>query len=164
MACGWANIMATKPFFVPQKEIDLIDSMNEELIDEIVGQAIDIYKVSMDETNVNIYGEAEDGIKRFEAGYRVNCLIQFNEPVADLEEFGTDINSSIETYFLKTSLSGSGFYPEVGDIIDWNEFYWEMDSVTEPQLVVGHPEYSFQVKSTAHRARLSGLPFEERKM
>ena len=88
----------------------------------------------------------------------------FNEPVADLEEFGTDINSSMEAYFLKTSLSGSGFYPEVGDIVDWNEFYWEMDSVTEPQLVVGHPEYSFQVKTTAHRTRLSGLPFEERKM
>ena len=88
--------MATKPFFVPKKELDLIDSMNEELIDEIVGQAIDIYKVSMDETNVNIYGEAEDGIKRFEAGYRVNCLIQFNEPVADLEEFGKDITIKTE--------------------------------------------------------------------
>ena len=39
--------MATKPFFVPQKEIDLIDSMNEELIDEIVGQFVDIYKLSI---------------------------------------------------------------------------------------------------------------------
>ena len=26
--------MANKPFFVPQKEINLIDSMNEELIDD----------------------------------------------------------------------------------------------------------------------------------
>ena len=32
--------MANKPFFVPQKEINLIDSMNEELIDEIVGQTL----------------------------------------------------------------------------------------------------------------------------
>ena len=29
----------TSPFFIPQKEINLIDSMNEELIDEIVGQS-----------------------------------------------------------------------------------------------------------------------------
>ena len=37
----------TSPFFIPQKEIDMIDSMNEELIDEIVGQSVDIYKVSI---------------------------------------------------------------------------------------------------------------------
>ena len=41
----------TSPFFIPQKEIDTIDSMNEELIDEIVGQSVDIYKVS-DPSNV----------------------------------------------------------------------------------------------------------------
>ena len=29
----------TKPFFIPQKEFDLINQMNEELIDEIVGQS-----------------------------------------------------------------------------------------------------------------------------
>ena len=39
--------MRTSPFFVPQKEINLIDSMNEELIDDIIGQAVDIYKVSL---------------------------------------------------------------------------------------------------------------------
>ena len=50
--------MATKPFFVPQKEIDLIDSMNEELIDEIVGQYVDIYKISIDNTEENMYGES----------------------------------------------------------------------------------------------------------
>ena len=31
------------PFFIPQKEIDLINSMNEELIDEVVGQSVDVY-------------------------------------------------------------------------------------------------------------------------
>ena len=53
--------MATnKPFFVPQKEIDLIDAMNEELIDEIVGQTVDIYKISIDDTDENIYGESSN--------------------------------------------------------------------------------------------------------
>jgi hypothetical protein len=35
----------TKPFFIPQKEFDLINQLNEELIDEIVGQSVDIYKI-----------------------------------------------------------------------------------------------------------------------
>ena len=43
--------MATKPFFIPQKEFDLINQMNEELIDEIVGQSVDIYKVNIERTD-----------------------------------------------------------------------------------------------------------------
>ena len=37
---------ATKPFFISTKEISLFDSMNEELIDEFVGQSVDIYKIN----------------------------------------------------------------------------------------------------------------------
>lgn len=154
--------MSNRPFFVSTKEIDLFNSMNMELIDDIISQAVDVYKVSIEDTETNIYGEAADGKKYFESGFRVNCLISFDAPTADLDEFGTDIDSSIEMYFLRESLSGSDFYPEVGDIVDWNNFYWEMDSVTEPQLVAGHPNFSFEVQSTAHRTRLSNVTFEER--
>ena len=42
---------ATKPFFVASKEIEFIDSVNEELIDEIVGQTVDIYKITVDNTD-----------------------------------------------------------------------------------------------------------------
>ena len=41
----------TSPFFVPQKEVNLINDMNEELIDEIVGQTVDIYKISVEDTS-----------------------------------------------------------------------------------------------------------------
>ena len=74
--------MANSPFFVPQKEIDLIDAFNEELIDEIVGQYVDIYKVSIEDTEENIYGESST--KYFDRGFRVNCLILYNEMAANL--------------------------------------------------------------------------------
>ena len=153
---------ATKPFFVPQKEIDLIDSMNEELIDEIIGQSVDIYKVSIDNTDENVYGESTT--KYYEVGFRVNCLILFNEPEVVQDEFGADINSSIEMYFQRNNLaSGSlNFYPEAGDIVDWNDFYWEINGTTEPQLIAGHPDYKHNIVATAHRSRLSSLQIEER--
>ena len=44
----------TGPFFLPQKEIDVIDSMNEELIDEIVGQSVDIIR-SVSKTRMKMY-------------------------------------------------------------------------------------------------------------
>ncbi len=152
----------TSPFFIPQKEIDLIDSMNEELIDEILGQSVDIYKVSIDNTDENIYGESTT--KYYEVGFRVNCLILFDEPTVNQDDFGADVNSSIEMYFQRNNLaSGSlNFYPEMGDIVDWNNHYWEINGTTEPQLIAGNPAYNHSIKATAHRARLSSLQIEER--
>ena len=152
----------TKPFFVARKEFDLINSMNEELIDEVVGQSVDIYKVSVENTDENIYGESTT--KYYEVGFRVNCLIMYNEPEIVQDEFGADNNSNIEMYFQRENLaSGSlNFYPEAGDIVDWNDIYWEINGTTEPQLFAGHPNFKHQIKATAHFARMSSLQIEER--
>ena len=152
----------TKPFFVPQKEFDLINSMNEELIDEVVGQSVDIYKVNVERTDENLYGESTT--KYYDIGFRVNCLILYNEPEIIQDEFGADNNSSIEMYFQRENLSSGSlnFYPEIGDIVDWNDHYWEINGTTEPQLFAGHPNFKHQIKATAHRSRLSSLQIEER--
>ena len=153
----------TKPFFVPQKEFDLINSMNEELIDEIVGQSVDVYKVNIDRTDENVYGESTT--KYYDVGFRVNCLILYNEPeIIHQDGFGADSNANIEMYFQRENLaSGSlNFYPEMGDIVDWNDHYWEINGTTEPQLFAGHPDFKHNIVATAHRSRLSSLQIEER--
>ena len=152
--------MANKPFFVPQKEINLFDSMNEELIDEIVGQSVDIYKISVEDTQENLYGESST--KYYNDGFRVNCLINWSEPNIESDEFGADVNTSIEMYFHRTTLVEAGFYPEIGDIVDWNDIYFEVNAVTEPQLIAGHQNFKHQILVTAHRSRLSTLQIEER--
>jgi len=149
-----------KPFFTPQKDINLFDAINEELIDELIGQSVDVYKISVEDTESNIYGESST--KYYTDGFRVNCLIQYNDPETLQEEFGPDVNATIEMYFHRTTLSEAGFYPEVGDIVDWNDIYWEMGSVTEPQLISGHQNFKHQIKVMAHRMRLSNLQIEER--
>ena len=147
-----------KPFFIPQKEVDLFDAFNEELIDEIVGQSVDVYKVSVENTNDNVYGEST--AKYYEAGFRVNCLILYNEPETIQDELGSDLNASIEVYFHITTLKEANFFPEIGDIIDWNDGYYEVGSVTEPQLIGGHAGFRHQIKVNAHRSRLSSLHIE----
>jgi|TARA_Y100000310_G_C20496640_1_gene721871 hypothetical protein len=152
--------MATRPFFVPQKEIDLIDSFNEELIDNILSQYVDIYKVSVENTEENLYGESST--KYFDKGFRVNCLISFEEPTIEQNDFGPDMNANLELYFHRTTLKDANFYPEMGDIVDWNDIYWEINAVTEPQLIAGHQAFKHMIKAVANRARLSGLQIEER--
>ena len=154
------TIPSSVPFFVPQKEIQLFDAMNEELIDEIVGQTVDIYKISIDDTEENMYGESTT--KYYNDGFRVNCLINFIEPEMLQDEFGADLNTSIEMYFHRNTLKDAGFFPEVGDIVDWNDFYFEINSITEPQLIAGHQNFKHPIKAIAHRSRLSSLQIEER--
>ena len=82
---------ATKPFFISDKEITLFDSMNEELIDEMVGQSVDIYKINTQHTKDNLYGESTT--KYFNVGFRVNCLIRYNAPeVEQFNDIGPDNN------------------------------------------------------------------------
>ena len=152
----------TKPFFIPQKEFDLINVMNEELIDELVGQSVDIYKVNVEKTDENLYGESTT--KYYDIGFRVNCLIDFTEPEIIQDDFGPDLNSSITMYFQRENLSSGSlnFYPEMGDIVDWNNFYWEINGTTEPQLFAGHPNFKHNIVASAHRSRLSSLQIEER--
>ena len=152
----------TKPFFIPQKEFDLINQMNEELIDEIVGQSVDVYKVNIDNTEENIYGEST--AKYYDIGFRVNCLLLYNEPEITQDEFGPDYRGDIEMYFQRENLSSGSlnFYPEIGDIVDWNDYYWEINGTTEPQLFAGHPNFKHNIVATAHRSRLSSLQIEER--
>ena len=152
----------TSPFFVPQKEINLINDMNEELIDEIVGQSVDVYKVNIENTEENVYGESTT--KYYDVGFRVNCLLLYNEPEVVQDDFGPDLNGNIEMYFQRENLSSGSlnFYPEIGDIVDWNEQYWEINSVVEPQLIAGHPNYKHSINAKAHRSKLSSLQIEER--
>ena len=126
-----------------RKDVDFIDKVNEELIDEVLGQTVDIYKVSLDDTEENMYGESTT--KYFDQGFRVNCLINFVEPTTELTDIGSDVMTSIEMYFHRETLVEAGFYPEVGDIVDWNSYYFEINSVTEPQLVAGHQHFKHSI-------------------
>ena len=111
---------------------------------------------------INLYGESTT--KYYDVGFRVNCLILYNEPEITQDEFGTDLNASVEMYFQRENLSSGSlnFYPEIGDIVDWNDFYWEINGTTEPQLFAGHPNFKHNLVATAHRSRLSSLQIEER--
>ena len=145
--------------FMASKEIDYIDAVNEELIDQIVGQYVDIYKVSIEKSDENVYGESSS--KNYDKGFRVNCLLLYNSPEIQQDEFGPDMVTSIEMYFHRTTLSEGGFYPEIGDLAHWNNMYFEINAVTEPQILGGNPLFNHEIRAMAHKSRLSSLQIEE---
>ena len=91
-------------------------------------------------------------------------MVQYQRPETVNVDGVADLNANIQLRFQRANLaSGSlNFYPEVGDLCDWNNYYWEINGTTEPQLFAGHPAFKHQIKATAHRSRLSSLQIEER--
>ena len=88
--------------------------------------------------------------------------IQLTPEVEQFESIGADVNSTIDLNFQRNNLaSGSLNFFEAGDICDWNNYYWEITGVTEPQLIGGSPSFSHAIVHT-HRSRLSSLQIEER--
>ena len=64
-------------------------------------------------------------------------------------------------YFHRNTLKDADFYPELGDLAHWNNMYFEINSVTEPQIIGGNPLFQHEIRAMAHKSRLSSLQIEE---
>ena len=67
--------------YYPQKDIDTFDKFNKELVgdlysgqDGVINQQVVIYKLSVYDTETNMYGETADG-KLYKPGVQVTALI-----------------------------------------------------------------------------------------
>ena len=160
--------MASTSRFFAQKDIDTFDKFNKELVgdlytekDGVISQKVVIYKVSVYDTEINMYGETASG-KTYKPGVQVSALIEAEDQTTTTDEFGPDLQQNALFSFVRQSLKDISYVVEIGDIVDWNGHYYEMNSVTEPQLIVGHQNYKHSIIAVAHRSRLSSLQIEER--
>jgi len=121
--------------FGSQNDFKLFVGINRELLSDVVEQDILYYKISLDDTQVNIYGEGTDKI--YWSPLKLNCLITRGDQVVTVDEFGPDLTRDASFAFLREDLVDVNTVPEVGDIIMWHENYYEVDLVKENQLFLG---------------------------
>ena len=152
--------------FYPQKDIDTFDKFNKELVgdlnsnkDGIIYQPVVIYKVSVYDTEVNMYGESSDG-KVYKDGVQVTALITADDQTTTTDEFGPDLQQTALFSFIRQSLVDISYVVEIGDIIDWNSGYWEISSISENQLIGGQTDYNHSVVCNAFLQRISSLNIE----
>ena len=121
--------------FGSARDFNLLTKINRELLSDIVEQEILYYKISLEDTSANLYGEALEKI--FLTPVKLNCLITRGDQVITVDEMGPDLNRESSFAFLRKDLEDSVVVPEVGDILLWQENYYEVDTVRENQLFVG---------------------------
>jgi hypothetical protein len=125
------------------RDVLLINSINRELLPDIITQQVGYYKVQLTESTTNIYGESTD---KFVTGPALlNCLItRGDQSWSAANGFGPDLDRTISFAFFLQDLKDLEILPEVGDVIFWYENYYEVDGVVDNQYFVGKiPEYSY---------------------
>ena len=121
--------------FGNSRDVSLMRHLNREIINDILSLEVDIYKISVTNTKSNIYGEAS--LKNYLAPVRLACLINKDEPSAEYDDFGKNTKQTIRFAFLRDDLVKANYYLEEGDIIHWNDIYWEVSAVIQNQFFLG---------------------------
>ena len=127
--------------FTRQRDWPLMRHLNREVMGNIITQQAAIYQFQLEETKVNIYGEAAEE-KYYNGPFLFNVLInRSNEEYGENVE-GIQFNQPIEFYFLRDDLVEKDIVPRVGDIILYQEGYYGVQSTVANQYWGGkNPEY-----------------------
>ena len=127
--------------FGRQRDINLFTSINRELLGDVITQQCAFYKYRLDQTIINIYGEAAED-KYYEGPTLFNCLVDRGDEQYPESDMGVDFNWSVVFKFLREDLVDAQTVPEVGDIILYNEGYYEVDNTNANQYILGkNPDY-----------------------
>jgi len=129
--------------FGSARDISMFRKINRELLGDVITQQLAVYKYALDKTKVNMYGEASGG-KWFNGPTLLNSLITIQNKTDGTSEFGVDFNWSIKAAFLKDDLLDANLVIEIGDVILYQESYFEVDVATDTQYFVGKdPDYPY---------------------
>ena len=124
------------------RDISLFRGLNRELMGDIISQQCVYYKFKLEETKVNLYGEAAEE-KYYNGPFLFNVLINRNDqsyPGGNFELITQEQN--IDFFFLRDDLVKADVVPEVGDIILYQESYYGVQSTISNQYWGGkNPSY-----------------------
>jgi hypothetical protein len=146
--------------FALSRDIRFFEGISRELVDAVVTTAVILYKLIVEDSKTNLYGESLS--KTYYQGMECNAMIQREDAQADYEGFGSDISQNVEFRFNRFTLEDKGFYPEVGDIIFHNDGYFEIDNVREEQLIGGRVDEKFSIICSTFMTRRSSIQTEMR--
>ena len=148
--------------FTLDRDIRFFEGISRELVDAVITTAVVLYKLVIENSKTNLYGESLS--KTYYQGVECNAMIQREDTLAVYEGFGADTSQNVDFRFNRFTLKDKGFYPEVGDIIFHNDGYFEIDNVSEDQLIGGRTgdQEHFSIICHTFMSRKSSIQTEMR--
>ena len=148
------------PKFISDRDVRYFKHIAREAVDDVVENICVLYKINLADTRINLYGEAIS--KTWHPGVQLNVLIDKSAQQQNYEGFGPNTVQDIQFNFDKFMLEEKNIYPEVGDIIFFDQAYYEINNTTEVQYSGGLPQHNFSVVCSTFMVSKSNLNIEER--
>ena len=148
------------PKFLQTRDIEFFKSIARELVDDVVQNTIVLFKVNMNETKVNIYGESLN--KTWYPGVELYALYSKSPEDVVYEGFGPEMQQNITFKLDRMMCEEKNVYPEVGDVIFFDTSYYEIDNTNEIQFIGGSPDNNFSIVCETFMVTKSNLNIEER--
>lgn len=148
--------------YFTHRDVRLMNSLNGELLTDIVEQKVVVYKISPDETEANIYGESLD--KVYYPGIEISCLVETDPQSTLYEGFGPDVKKGTLFRFHQKLCEIKELYPQISDIVEWENAHFEISNVVENQFLGGQPEKNYSLVCNAHMSRNSRLNILDREV
>jgi hypothetical protein len=127
--------------FGGSRDVSLFNTINRELINDIIQTEVGYYKFALERTTSNVYGESMG--KMFYEPVRIACLIDRQDQSWSSDDFGSDIDQALNFRFLKQELKDINLVAEVGDILLFRNNFYEVDAKVENELILGRdPDYA----------------------
>ena len=127
--------------FGGSRDISLFNTVSKEVLNDIIQTEVGYYKFALERTTANVYGESMG--KMFYEPVRIACLIDRSDQSWSSDDFGSDMDQTINFKFLKDELININLVAEVGDILLFRNNFYEVDSKIENQLIMGKdPDYA----------------------
>ena len=154
--------------FLPQRDVNLVTRITKELVgdkqnnkDGLINQECVVYKPSLQESAVNMYGEAAGGKKVYKNGVQMNALVEAEDFDFNTDEFGPDTRQEAQFHFQRDMLIDVNFRPDIGDIVSYNLGYFEIIKTNENQLIGGDFNKNWTISCTATLTRINSLNIEQ---
>ena len=148
------------PKFLSERDVNYFRAINREIIEDVIETMIILYKLDTVDSPTNIYGEAPS--KAYLTGVQTFALIRREDKNPTSDGHILDFNQTAVFSFSRDKLEEISIYPEVGDIIEYDSSFWEINNAAENQLLADQPFFNWAVICTCHMTRRSALQLDER--
>ena len=148
------------------RDISMFRKVNRELMGNIISEEVIYYKYNVTTTKVNMYGESFEG-RNYANPVALFALVEIGPQESPVSDLGVDFTWTMTFRFLRDDLLsptldynasmsfgsnlnplpgtyGANIHPEVGDIIQYQNGYWEVDNTNATQFFTGKdPDYPY---------------------
>ncbi len=161
--------------FGSRRDAKLVRKLNRELVHRWISIEVALYKLSMNDTEINLYNESSQ--KTYFHPVKIFCIPDSGDITMNDVDTGMDVAQTLTFNFIRDDLKEKNIFIDEGDIIKFNGKYYEVDNLNENQFWIGRNDetllgnvdktfeyqfgYNVSVVAACHMTRLSHLNLVE---